>query len=345
LPGPTQTFTITVNPSATVTAGANQTICAGSTVTLAGSIGGAATSATWSGGAGTFSPNATTLNAVYTPTAAEIAAGTVILILTTNDPAGPCNAATDQITVTISPAATVNAGPDQTICAGSTVTLAGTIGGGATSATWSGGTGTFAPNATTLNAVYTPSAAERTAGTVILTLTTNDPAGPCPAVNDQVTITINPVATVSAGTNQTICAGSTVTLAGTIGGAATSATWSGGAGTFSPNATTLNATYTPTAAEIAAGTVILTLTTNDPPGPCPAVNDQVTITINPVATVNAGPDQTICSGSTVTLAGSIGGSATSATWSGGAGAFAPGATTLNAVYTPTVAEEQQELLH
>ncbi len=33
-------------------------------------------------------------------------------------------------------------------------------GGGATSATWSGGTGTYAPNNTTLNAVYTPSAAE-----------------------------------------------------------------------------------------------------------------------------------------------------------------------------------------
>ncbi len=145
-------------------------------------------SATWSGGTGTYAPNNTTLNAVYTPSAAEITAGTVTLTLTTNDPAGPCNAVNDAMVITINPAATVNAGLDQTICSTSTVTLAGVIGGGAASATWSGGTGTYAPNNTTLNAVYTPSAAEITAGTVTLTLTTNDPAGPCNAVNDAMVI-------------------------------------------------------------------------------------------------------------------------------------------------------------
>ncbi len=334
----TDNVTITIDQPATVDAGTAQTICAGSTVTLAGTIGGAATSATWSGGTGTFTPNATTLNAVYTPSAAEVAAGTVTLTLTTNDPTGLCPAATDNVTITISPAATVDAGPAQVICGGSTVTLAGTIGGSATSATWSGGTGTFSPNATTLNAVYTPSAAEITAGTVTLTLTTNDPAGACTAATDNVTITINQPATVDAGTAQTICAGNTVTLAGVIGGSATSATWSGGTGTFAPNANTLNAVYTPSAAEVTAGTVTLTLTTNDPAGSCPAVSDNVVITITPAATVNAGPDQSICAGNTVTLAGTIGGSATSGTWSGGTGTFAPNATTLNAVYTPSAAE-------
>jgi len=53
-------------------------------------------------------------------------------------------------------AATVNAGPDQGICAVASATLAGSIGGSATSATWSGGTGTFAPNNTTLNASIYP---------------------------------------------------------------------------------------------------------------------------------------------------------------------------------------------
>ncbi|SKC55761.1 gliding motility-associated C-terminal domain-containing protein [Ohtaekwangia koreensis] len=334
----TDNVTITINQPATVDAGAAQTICAGSTVTLAGTIGGSATSATWSGGTGAFSPNNSTLTAVYTPSAAEVLAGTVTLTLTTNDPAGLCPAATDNVTITISPAATVDAGPAQTICGSGTVTLAGTIGGSATSATWSGGTGTFAPNNTTLNAVYTPSAAEITAGTVTLTLTTNDPAGTCTAATDNVTITINQPATVDAGAAQTICAGSTVTLAGTIGGSATSATWSGGTGTFSPNNSTLTAIYTPSAAEITAGTVTLTLTTNDPAGTCPSVNDNVVITITPAATVNAGPDQSICAGSTITLAGTVGGSATGGTWSGGTGTFAPNNTTLGAVYTPSAAE-------
>jgi len=334
----TDQMVITINPAATANANVDQTICAGSTVTLAGSKGGSAASATWSGGAGIFSPNANTLNATYTPSAGEVTAGTVTLTLTTNDPAGPCGAVSDQMVITINPVATVGANVDQTICASSTILLAGSIGGGASSATWSGGTGTFSPNPTTLNATYTPSTGDKTAGTVTLTLTTNDPAGPCGAVSDQMIITINPVATADAGTDYTICAGSTVTLAGSIGGSASSGTWSGGTGTFSPNANALNATYTPSAGEVTAGTVTLTLTTNDPAGPCGAVSDQMVITINPVATANANVDQTICAGSTVTLAGSIGGGASGATWSGGTGTFSPNANTLNATYTPSAGE-------
>ena len=131
--------------------------------------------------------------------------------------------------LTIRPVATVNAGADQNICSTSTVSVTGTRGGGATSSTWStSGTGTFA-NATALNTTYTPGAADLTAGTVTLTLTTNDPAGPCPAASDAMTVTIFPAATVNAGPDQSICALDLVTLAGTIGGSATGATWSGGA--------------------------------------------------------------------------------------------------------------------
>src|SRR5207247_904223 len=128
------------------------------------------------------------------------------------------------------------------------------IGGGASSGFWSGGTGTFSPSRADLNATYTPSAAEIAAGSVTLTLTTNDPSGPCPAASDPMTIVVNPAATVNAGADQRVCASSPqAQLAGSIGGGATSATWSGGAGAFSPNAATPNAKYTPTPAEIAAG--------------------------------------------------------------------------------------------
>src|SRR4029079_11128115 len=120
-----------------------------------------------------------------------------------------------------------------------------------------------------------------------------------------VLVTITPVAVANAGADQTVCASSpAVLLAGSVSGAATTGTWSGGAGTFTPNATTLNATHTPTAGEITAGTVTLTLTSNDPSGPCGSATDQMTITINPVATANANADQTVCASSpTVTLNG------------------------------------------
>ncbi|MDD3875833.1 MAG: gliding motility-associated C-terminal domain-containing protein [Bacteroidales bacterium] len=293
--------TVTVNTPATVSAGLDQTICAGSTVTLAGTIGGGATSATWSGGT-LFSPNTTTLNAVYTPSAAQVTAGTATLTLTTNDPSGPCPAVSSTMTITINAIPTVSAGFDQTICAGSTVSLAGTIGGGATSATWSGGT-SFSPNATTLNAVYTPTTAQITAGTATLTLTTNNPSGPCPAVNDNVVITINAQPTVDAGTDQSICAGTSAVLSGSFGSTATSATWSGGTGSFS-STSSMNATYTPSAAEVSAGTATLTLTTNDPSGPCTAKTDNVVITINQQPTASAVATSPICQGTSSTLTAS-----------------------------------------
>ena len=148
-------------------------------VTLVGSVTGGSATGTWSGGSGTFAPNRNALNAVYTPSAAEIAAGTVTLTLTGADPAGPCGSTSDQVIITINPAVITDAGADQVVCAGSpSVTLAGSISGGSSTGTWSGGTGTFSPNNAALNAVYTPSAAEIASGSVTLTLTSADPSGP-----------------------------------------------------------------------------------------------------------------------------------------------------------------------
>lgn len=212
------------------------------------------------------------------------ATGTFTVSLTVTNLGGAGTPCTQ--TGTINQAATANANIDQTICEGSTVQLAGSVGGGASSGTWStSGDGTFSPNATTLNAVYTPGTQDKASSSAItLTLTTNDPTGPCGAVSDFMLLTINDPATADAGDDQTVCASSpTVTLDGSVGGGASSGSWSGGNGTFLPNANALNATYTPTAAEVLAGSVTLTLTTNDPTGPCGTANDAVKInyTANP----------------------------------------------------------------
>ena len=267
---------ITVNPAATANAGSPQTVCAGGTITLAGSIGGGASSATWSAPSGTFS-NPNSLTSTYTP---SISSGSVTLTLTTNDPAGPCNAVSATVVITVNQAATANAGSPRAVCAGGTVTLAGSIGGSASSQTWTAPSGTFS-NPNSLTSTYTPSIAS---GTVTLTLTTNDPdgAGPCSAAVSTILITVNPLATANAGTPQTVCSGSSITLAGSIGGSATGATWTAPGGTFS-NPNSLTSTYTPS---IASGTVTLTLTTA---GPCTAVISTVVITViaSPIATVSA----------------------------------------------------------
>ncbi|MEO6610583.1 MAG: T9SS type A sorting domain-containing protein [Chitinophagaceae bacterium] len=219
-------FTVTINPLPTITLGASPTVCQGTT------------SANLSYSATTGSPNQYSIDYDATAEAAGFAditnaslpASQILLIVPGAAPAATYNAtitvrnsttgcvsSSIAFTVTINPPATVSAGGNQTVCAGSTVILTGSIGGAATSGTWSGGTGTFTPNATTLNAVYTASAPEITAGTVILTLTTDDPAGPCGAVSSNMTITI----TASSGTLAATAGGPQVCRNMNVGTAAT----------------------------------------------------------------------------------------------------------------------------
>ena len=147
----------------------------------------------------------------------------------------------------VSPGNTVDAGSDVDACEGSgnvSITDA-SIGGGSTNSTWSiiAGSGTIVdPN--NIIAEYQPAVGEL--GTITLQLTASDPST-CPDVIDFVDIEIFPEAIVEAGPDDVICEGDNYLLAGASrSGSANAITWTtSGSGTFSPNATTLNATYIP----------------------------------------------------------------------------------------------------
>lgn len=151
------------------------------------------------------------------------------------------------------------------------------------------------------------------AGTYTVTNTITAANG-CPAVVENNTITINPIATANAASDATICASGTHTLSGNVGGAATTLTWtSTGTGSFN-NANIGNAIYTPSASDISAGSVTLTIRSNDPAGPCSFATDAMILSINPTPTVSAGPTRTLtCANTTVSLSGSGGGTYA---WSG-----------------------------
>jgi hypothetical protein len=140
----------------------------------------------------------------FTPSMTIPHAGTYTNTFTLTDACGNTSLPFTQV-ITISPAGTADAGPDQMVCAASpTATLAGVVGGGATTGSWTGGLGTFNPDANTLNATYTPHASEIAAGTVTLTFNTGM-VGPCPVVTDAMTITINRVNGGVIAASQTIC--------------------------------------------------------------------------------------------------------------------------------------------
>ncbi|MFA0964829.1 gliding motility-associated C-terminal domain-containing protein, partial [Roseivirga sp. BDSF3-8] len=183
------------NQQATADAGTDVVICEGEDVTLNGSIGGSATSLQWTTlGDGTFGDDLSA-STTYTPGTGDLANGSVQIVLNSDDPdaAGPCTIASDTLTITIGGGAVVNAGTDQAICEGDEVALNGSIGGAATSATWNtNGSGVFAdPNS--LSTTYIPSAADVAAGNVLLTLTTDDPAGACTEESSTINVTIQPV--------------------------------------------------------------------------------------------------------------------------------------------------------
>ena len=162
-----------------------------------------ATGGIWSGGLGTFSPSNTALNATYTPTLAEAAAGTVTLVLTTTG-IGNCTAVTDNMVITISPVPVVNAGPDQQICQNNPgFQLSGFV-GNAAGGIWTGGSGTYLPGNTALTVQYQPTAAELAAGSVTFTLTSTGMAV-CGPVSDQVTIVFTDAPVVDAGADQLVC--------------------------------------------------------------------------------------------------------------------------------------------
>lgn len=101
-------------------------------------------------------------------------------------------------------------------------------------------------------------------------------------------VTVNEVPTVNAGTAIGVCPGNSVKLLGSFGGSATSVSWSGGQGTFEDKHNLIT-TYTPTEDEFAQGTITLTLTTNDPDGPCTPASSDVLVALyqNPVINFSA----------------------------------------------------------
>jgi gliding motility-associated-like protein len=101
----------------------------------------------------------------------------------------------DSVYVVVGAMPTANAGTSQSVCVGTSIKLNGAIGGAATSSIWMGGSGFYDKDSNQLNAIYKPSSAEYDAGTVKLTLITDDPAGACTLASSDVTFNFykNPI--------------------------------------------------------------------------------------------------------------------------------------------------------
>jgi large repetitive protein len=246
------TKVITVIAPGAVDAGDDYVLCQGGPTVMLTNGG------TWSGSSFVQS------NGVFNP--AQV--GTYSLTYSTTS--GGC-AATDQIQIQVIGLPSVNAGSDAAICVNQNYSLnatASSINGAITSTLW---TGLNIQTPSSLNSIVSPTA------TSIYELTVLDAAG-CSAT-DQVTITVNTLPTVNAGSDVLICSNAG---ASTLNGySPTGGVWSGpqvnASGIFTP---AFDGDYT------------LTYVYSAPSG-CSSYDTRVVTVVSPLP-VNAGPDLTLC---------------------------------------------------
>ena len=201
-----------------------------------------------------------------------------------------CSLAYDSVTVTALPSPiSANAGPDQIFCTNQqSVNLNGSV-IVATGGSWYGGSGTFSPDNTTLNASYTPSSSEILSGNVQLMLVTTGNYS-CPADTDIMVISIsaNPVPFITG--NITVCENSThIYTAPFVSGI--NYQWSvNGGNIMASNINSITVQWG------IAGNGTISLTETNAQGCDSLINIQVLINPNPTPIIN-GP-QSVCTTTT-----------------------------------------------
>ncbi|WP_373553978.1 T9SS type A sorting domain-containing protein [Haliscomenobacter sp.] len=176
--------------------------------------------------------------------------------------------ASDEVLVAVKPLPSANAGPDLSICAGQNAVL--TASGGSLYK-WS-------------TTATTSSISLIAANTQTFSVTVTQDG--CESM-DEVLVIVKPVPTANAGADQSICAGQSTMLNAT----------GGGAYKWSNNVASASITISP------VGTQLFTVTVTQ--NGCEA-SDEVLVTVKPLPSANAGPDQSICAGQSAVLTASGG---------------------------------------
>ncbi len=314
----TATTMVTINPSPNINLTSNSPICAGNTLTL-NETGGGATSWSWQG------PNGFT-SSMQNPSISNVTtAASGVYTVTITDGNTCTNTTTINVTVNAVPTATATS--NSPVCQGETLSL-NENGGDATAWSWEG------PNGFT-SASQSPSITNVTAaaaGTYTVTITDSNT---CTRTAITV-VSINTLPTANATSNSPVCVGSTLTFSET-GGDATAWSWEG------PNSFT-SSMQNPSISNVtlsANGTYTVTITD----GNSCTNTATVTVSINDAPTATATSNSPICQGNSLNL-GETGGDAVSWSWEGPSGftsslqnpSIATAFVSSSGIYTVTVTD-------
>ena len=259
----------------TATAGVDKTICQGLSTTI-GTTALAGTTYSWTPTTGLSSSIIS--NPVANPTA------TTNYIMTATLTATGCTKL-DTVKVTVNNYPSVVAGPDKSICSGTSTVIGSTLGTAGATYAWSPTT------ALSSSTVTGPTASPTTTTTYIVT---GNNAG-C-IKRDTVIVTVLPLPTANAGLDKTICSGASTTI-GTAAIAGNTYTWSPTLGLSASNIAVPTVTRTSTVVSTTNYTVTVTGANG-----CTR-SDAMILTVNPLPAVSAGVDKAVCAGSSTTIGG------------------------------------------
>ena len=324
----TVTVTAGANDAPTADAGENQTVGEGAAVTLSGSGTDPENEAltyqwTQDSGQSVTLSGASTATASFTAPTELVTDAVLVFSLVVTDARGSASAA-DTVTVTVTAGAndapTADAGSNQQVAEGASVTLSGSGFDPENEAltyawTQTSGANVSLDDDTAASPSFTAPTELVTDATLVFSLVVTDARGSASQA-DTVTVTVtagsNDAPTANAGENQTVGEGASVTLSGSGSDPENEAltyawTQTSGQSVTLSGASTATASFTAPTELVTDAVLVFSLVVTDARGEASSP-DTVTVTVtagsNDAPTADAGENQTVGEGASVTLSGS-----------------------------------------
>ncbi|MBK8927187.1 MAG: PKD domain-containing protein [Crocinitomicaceae bacterium] len=300
--GTAQTFTITVNPTPTVTDPADQSICAGGSTTavnFTGSIAG--TTYNWTNNNTSIGLAASGTGNIASFIGVNGTGAPITATITVTPTTGGCTGTPQTFTITVTPNPVIAvAGTNPTICTGTdgTITITGLAASTAYSVSYTDDGVPVGPLAMTSNA----------GGSIVITglnagAYTNFQVsmGSCVSTSATLITLVDPnPPMVNDPADQTLCSGNATTAVNFTGTAGATFNWTNSNTSIGLAASGSGNIASFTATNATALPITATITVTPTLAGCTGTAQTFTITVNPTPTVTDPADQTLCSGNATT---------------------------------------------
>ncbi len=329
----TDDMDLEISPAPTANAGDNDSTCISDPFTVSTASATNYISLQWSHNGNGNLANQNTLTPTYTPGVGD-EGNTITLTLQVNGYTN-CNAVTDNMDLEVVPGPTTNAGSDDSTCINEAYTVSGATATNYSSLNWTHNGNGNLTDVNTLTPTYTPGAGDE-GNTVTLTLNANG-LSTCPPASDDMSLEVVSAPAADAGSDDSTCIDKAYTISGASASNYSSLNWTHNGNGNLTNTGTLTPTYTPGVGDEGT-TVTLTLQVNGLTN-CNPVTDDMDIEVVPVPTVDAGINDSTCSGDPFTVSTASATNYVSLQWSHNGAGNLTNENTLTPTYTPGVGDE------